>query len=184
MDENEFKMTYYKGAMLAQGGNLIVRADAVVFAPGTIERAVGAEDTVVPYEKIKMVEITGTITESLMVRTQEKAHRFVGSELYKIRDKIDAAIQSAYASRPAAALAQAPAAAPAPPKVMAAPSQAAPKDREGFSGQCSSCFKNLNAAYNYCPFCKTVVKKSCPECFRGLEAAWKFCPNCSQAVQA
>src|SRR5438067_12027363 len=92
---NEYRLTYYVGAMLAHGGVLTLHEDRIIFAPRAFERTMGAEDTVIPYDKIKMVEVNGTITESLMVRTLEKAHRFVGSDPYKIRDRINEAIQRA-----------------------------------------------------------------------------------------
>src|SRR5579885_1361266 len=106
----EYKLTYYVGAMLAHGGVLSILDNRLVFAPRAFERTMGATDTVIPFEQIKMVEVSGTITESLMVRTLEKAHRFVGSDPYKIRDRINEAIQHAAEHHPPAALA-----APVPP---------------------------------------------------------------------
>ena len=182
---NEFKLTYYVGAMLAHGGVLMIKEDRLVFAPRALERTMGATDTVIPFDKIKMVEVTGTITESLVVRTLEKPHRFVGSDPYKIRDRINDALQRAYQYAPAqTAPAQA-----SPPPAAAAPKAAAPAQsaapapvKERVSEKCSACSQPIRAEFHFCPFCKAVIKPSCPKCFRFTESGWKFCAFCSSPL--
>src|SRR2546430_53000 len=89
----EFKVTYYVGIMLAQGGSLFIKDDHILFVPRSIERAMGASDVAVAFDHIKVAEVTGTITESLMVRSQEKTYRFVGSDVHKICDLINLALK-------------------------------------------------------------------------------------------
>lgn len=191
--QNEYKMTYYVGAMLAQGGVLLLKEDRLVFAPGALERAVGSVDTVIPFDKIKMVEVTGTITEFLMVRTLEKAHRFVGSDLYKIKDRIDSALQvaaqqkSASSSRAAdssqmVASTEKDSASQIATAPQVVPSSASVKTK--LPDQCPTCFKLVKADYIFCPFCQTRVKANCAKCNKPIESNWKFCAYCSSAVSS
>ena len=170
----EFKVTYYVGVMLAHGGVLSIKEDRLVFAPGAVERAVGAADTVIPFSAIKNVEVTGTITESLMVKTTEKAHRFVGGEPYKIRDRIHQAIQVSYAVAPAAP------AVPAPTPVSVSVSQPTPPSvLVSSSEKCPSCPQPIKADFNFCPNCKSVLRPVCLKCFKPIQAGWKSCAYCS-----
>lgn len=189
---NNFKMTYYIGAMLAQGGILTIKENSLVFFPGTIEKAVGAQDTIIPFEKIKMVEVTGTITESLMIRTMEKAHRFVGSDLYKIRDIINSMlanyqpqhpvdagsaevqllkIESSATQVPVRANTQTVGTAQTP-KVSASPKK------------CPSCSGQISPEFHFCPFCKAVLSACCPGCHRSVTTGWKFCAFCGSDLTA
>ena len=190
---NEFKLTYYVGAMLAHGGVLTIHEDRLIFAPRAFERTMGASDTVIPFDKIKMVEVSGTITESLMVRTLEKAHRFVGSDPYKIRDRINEAIQRAAEHRAPAPPPPVPAPAPSPeappaapiPSTAAAPAApvpAAPAAKDRLADKCSGCGKPVRAEYHFCPYCKKTLKASCPKCYRFSEAGWKFCAFCGSDI--
>src|SRR3989344_5212489 len=85
----QFSVTYYVGIMLAQGGILKILDDQLLFVPRNIEKAMGASDVEIPFDAIKMVEVSGAITESLIVRTLEKPHRFVGSDLQTIAQVIN-----------------------------------------------------------------------------------------------
>lgn len=184
--ENEFKMTHYIGVMLAQGGVLTIKEDSLIFSPGTLERTMGAEETVMPFDKIKMVEVTGTITESLIVRTQEKSHRFVGGEPYKIRDIINSAVQKFLQHKPAIStnstktLKQSPAPDTATTNI---PVDAIPTPSQTKSGvTCPSCSKPIRDEFNFCPFCQTLLKKSCSKCFKAVEQEWKACAFCNSSL--
>lgn len=185
---NEYKVTYYVGAMLAQGGVLEVKEDRLVFAPRALERAMGAQDVVVPYTAIKMVEVTGTLTESLMVRTSEKAHRFVGGDLYKIRDRINAGLQI-YQHRipvmspdsPLIAATQVP-----PSSTVTAETQAKAEQatmvKPSTDGKCPDCSKDLRNDFNFCPYCQKSIRFVCPGCTKAVEKSWKYCAYCSHAL--
>lgn len=180
---NEFKVTYYVGAMLAQGGVLEVRADGVVFAPRALERAMGAVDVVIPFDKIKMVEVSGTITEFLFIRTYEKAHRFVGSDLYNIRDVIHTALQSYQMKNPANVLTAEPAqnsVSIQAQQTTEAPSTSTPKPEN--SSQCPACSKVIQPEFNFCPFCQKSLKPVCPKCGEPVQSEWKFCASCGTAT--
>lgn len=171
--------------MIAQGGVLSIKEDRLVFAPRALERAVGYADTVIPYDKIKMVEVVGTITESLVVRTVEKAHRFVGGDHYKVRDRINAAID-AYQPTPAQAAAAhaAPQPAPTAPAVQAAPrissgSTISPAQAiKAPASQCKNCSQPVRSEFHFCPNCRAMLHPTCPKCFRTVETAWKYCAIC------
>jgi len=186
---NEFKMTYYVGVMLAHGGVLSIKEDCLVFSPGAFERTLGASDTAIKFDKIKMVEVTGAITESLMVRTLEKSHKFVGSQPDKIRDKINEAIERAYKNgiitHDSAPETTQPVSQAAQPAAQATPKTAAiPQPAAGKSDKCPSCSQTTRPDYHFCPFCKTAAKPSCPKCYRLTEPAWKFCAICGCQLQS
>src|SRR6185295_11858048 len=103
--------------MLDQGGVLQIKDDHLLFAPRALERAMGAADVEIPFGGVKMVEVTGTLTEFLIVRTLEKPHKFVGGDLYKIRDIINSAHQVYLQKSPR------PAAVPAPAPSASAPAE-------------------------------------------------------------
>ena len=180
---NEFKVTYYVGVMLAQGGLLIIKDDCILFAPRALERAMGAQDVTIPFQNVRMAEVTGTITESLQIKTKERVHRFVGSDLYKILDLINAALQEYQRNPP-------PSQAPAAQEPATKTAQAAAEDassRNGAAkpvafGQCPSCFKPSKPHFNFCPFCKSAIKTVCAVCRQALEPGWKFCAACGQAL--
>lgn len=183
METSQYKMTYYVGAMLAHGGLLTIKEDCLVFSPGTLERAMGATDTAIPFTEIKLVEVTGTITESLMVRTQQKSHRFVGSEPYKIRDKISSAIHNAYQQRSSSGAAVSQGQPPASSAAPRAPSvAAAPTEKTEAQGKCSACAKAVRSEFNFCPFCQAVLKASCAKCYKPVEREWKFCAFCKSSL--
>lgn len=170
---NQFSLTHYVGALLAHGGVLSIEADRLIFVPGAVEKALGASNTEIPFNKIKMVEVAGTITESLIVRTAEKAHRFVGGEPHKIRDLIDKAIGAYVSAAPAA---------PAPSAVPAAPSPA-PAASKASAHVCAACGQPSKSEFHYCPFCRAVQKLSCPQCYRTIDNGWKFCAFCGVQFQ-
>ena len=177
----EFNVTYYVGIMLAQGGTLRIMEDHLFFAPRNIETAMGASDVEIPFGQIKMVEVTGTITESLMVRTQEKTHRFVGGDLQKISDQIHGAL-SRFNPKYSSASASAAAAASGTGKEEMTRRVQAASERTGSLSSCSSCFKIVKPDYNFCPACGIAIKKICAKCSRGLEPVWKHCAFCGATV--
>lgn len=170
---SEFKVTYYVGAMLAQGGSLIIKEDQLLFAPRPIERAMGAVDTPIAFAEINMVEVTGTITESLIVRTVKKPHRFVGSDLYKIRDLIHTALQVFHENSPAVK------SAPGPVQTSSASIQVKLKNS---SSQCTSCNQLVQSEFHFCPNCHAVLKPCCGQCHRTVGAGWKYCAFCGSPV--
>lgn len=189
--KKEFNVTYYVGAMLAQGGVLIIRDDSVLFAPRALERTMGAKDEIIHFDHIKMVEVTGTITENLMVRTREKAHRFVGSDLHKISELIDSCLQEHQSRRhvaatvpatvPVAVVSTLQAANESPKIQQEMPSQATLKGSH--FNQCESCFKPIKSDFNFCPHCKSMIRPSCPDCHKGVDPTWKFCAFCSVTLK-
>ncbi len=174
----QFNVTYYVSMVLAYGGTLAVESDRLIFTPGVVERAVGVSNTEIPYGQIKMVEVTGTITESLVVRTAEKAHRFVGSDPYKIKEIIEQSLNTAVPALAPAPLAVASAAAPAQ-KVSPVPSPSAVDlSKKSGAGACPGCKSPVRSDYLFCPQCSTVLKLSCGQCREVVEKDWKFCAFC------
>jgi len=185
--KSEFKVTYYVGTMLAQGGVLIIDNHRLLFVPGIIERKLGADDEEILFENIKMVEVTGVITESLIVRTQKKAHRFVGSDLSNVSNIINNAVNSYQMSNPTSRVRSpvatsshqtAPRAAPSPQTETPTPTT----QKTEFLKQCSSCHKGIRNDFNFCPHCSSVIQPSCSVCHKYVEPSWKFCAFCSQEI--
>ncbi len=176
----QFNVTYYVSMVLAYGGTLSLEADRLVFMPGAVERAVGVSNTEIPHSKIKMVEVTGTITESLVVRTAEKAHRFVGSEPHKIKEMIEQSLESAprapVSAVPPAAAVPAASASSATPAHAASPAETAKKTP--VSSACPGCKAPVRSEFLFCPHCSTVLKLSCGVCRKVVESGWKFCAYC------
>lgn len=182
MEENEFKLTYYIGPMLAQGGTLTIAEDRLTFAPGTLERALGANDTVIPFADILLVDVTGLITESLIIKTQEKIHRFVGGNPHAIKDRINASIQKSGVRKTVAPAVQPSATQTVPTAAPAIPSPAVPKQTQPGAGYCPTCAKQVAADFSFCPFCKTVLAKSCSRCFKKVQSDWKYCGYCGNIL--
>ncbi len=184
----QFNVTYYVSMVLAYGGTLSIESDRLVFTPGAVERAVGVSNTDIPYNKIKMVEVTGTITESLVVRTPEKAHRFVGGEPHKIKELIEQSLENAPRAPAPAAVAATATAAPtarAPGSSAAASSASAPSaspvpsaPKSAVTASCPGCKASVRSDFLFCPHCSTVLKLSCGVCRKVVEPGWKFCPYC------
>lgn len=181
LTEQEFKVTYYVGLMLAQGGSLVIKEDCLLFAPRSIERAMGAVDVTIPYDRIKLAEVTGTITETLVVRTAEKPHKFVGGDLYKIADTINAALEAYQQRRPAGPTVSQPLPA-STNHASAVPVEKKETPPRPASNLCPACQQAVETGFNFCPSCQASLRKSCPACHRPANPGWKFCPACSAAV--
>ena len=177
----QFKMTYYVGVMLAQGGVLSIKPEEIIFAPNSIERAMGATDTVIPYEKIKLVDITGTITESLMIRTLEKAHRFVGGNVNKIKDQVNEAIQSYQSGHPLPVVEMSSSLSQPQPSIPSTPEPlivASSSKTLASSRHCPGCSFDIRPEFHYCPACKKELIPSCLTCHRTLDPSWSYCAFC------
>ncbi len=184
----QFNVTYYVSMVLAYGGTLSIESDRLVFTPGAVERAVGVSNTEIPFNNIKMVEVTGTITESLVVRTPQKAHRFVGGEPHKIMELIEHSLENAPRAPSAAGItplsparasgssAPVAAAASSVDASLAAPVSSASKS--AVSASCPGCKASVRSDFLFCPHCSTVLKLSCGVCRKVVEQGWKFCAYC------
>ena len=177
---SEFKVTYYVGVMLAQGGILKIMDDHLLFVPRNIEKAMGATDVEIPYDQIKMVEVTGTITEFLMVRTAPKAHKFVGGDLQKVCDRITEALNHHKPSHSAGDRSSD--SVPKESRQELEKRIQAQSEKTGSISSCPSCFKVLKTDYNFCPACGTGIRKVCTACRHGMESNWKHCAFCGTAV--
>lgn len=79
-----FRLNYYVGAVLAQGGNMWFDESKIVFSPTSVlDRALGAADVEIPFPKIKGLEFKGDLTKFFHVKTDDKVHRFHGSQAEK-----------------------------------------------------------------------------------------------------
>ena len=174
----EFKVTYYVGALLAQGGALRIMVDHLLFVPRNIEKAMGASDVEIPFDDIKLVDVTGVITVSLMVRTAGKAHRFVGSDLQNVCDLINQALDRHHGQNPRSSAAHFE---PSHPKEDAA-RHVATSEKAGSSAQCPACFKMMKHDYKFCPACGTGIKKLCSACRDSVDVHWKFCAHCGASI--
>lgn len=76
-----FRLNYYVGAVLAQGGNTWFDESKIVFSPSSaIDRAFGASDIEIPFTQIKGVKYNGGIMGSILIKTEDKLHKFQGRQ--------------------------------------------------------------------------------------------------------
>ena len=43
---------------------------------------------------------------------------------------------------------------------------------------CRTCGMEIEIDYNYCPSCKTQIKKACIKCGKMIDVSWRRCPYC------
>lgn len=156
-----FRVNYYVGAMLAQGGNIWVDEAALIFSPtSTLDRAMGAKDVQINFPEIRAMEFKGDLFRSFTVTTAEKTHKFEGSQAKQIWGILDGAVKA----KPG------PAAGPAS-AVKTAGTTSTPL-------VCDHCQKNLEPGFMFCPACSARIKAACPSCHKAPAPQWAACAFC------
>lgn len=49
------------------------------------------------------------------------------------------------------------------------------------AGRCPNCHRPVQDDFQFCPFCRVVLKQLCPACGRLLRLDWPHCPYCGTA---
>lgn len=127
-----FRLNYYVGAMLAQGGQMWYDDSKIVFSPTSmLDRALGATDVEIPFLKIQAVEFKGELMRMFQVKTADKLHRFHGTQAKKAWEGLSRTLQ----------------------EVGMKPIQKIDARRLA----CSQCSGQLESNFSFCPFCGARV---------------------------
>jgi len=173
------KVTYYVGRMYAAGGILLLRQNDLLFSPqSALDRAMGATEVSIPLADITGIEVKGTIIKTLYIQTGSVAHRFVGSELDALKERMELLRKHVAdpAGRPAAVIA---------PPVHEIPAEDLEPATARAHGQCPVCAAAVRATFNFCPFCAArLTQILCAHCHERLEPGWKSCSRCGTPVPA
>lgn len=168
-----FRLNYYVGAILAQGGNVWIENSKIVFSPtSAIERAMGAKDVEIPFPDINEIVFKGDLMRSFNVVTKNKTHKFEGSQAKKVWEILDQLVKPK--SKPAAVVVI-PNPAPAVVPTSAPQRPAAPVSSRH---ACEGCRKELEPCYAFCPYCALPVKTKCSSCRRAVNPQWIACAFC------
>jgi RNA polymerase subunit RPABC4/transcription elongation factor Spt4 len=161
---------------------LSIENENLVFSPSAIDRAVGAKQTVIPLSEIKLVDVVGTLTEFLIVKTLNNIYRFVGRNPHKIREQITHALQNVTLRTTTFTISgsesQSIQTSSLNPSTIGGQSTFL-KSIE-FHGACTVCSQPLRPSYYFCPYCRAVLTLRCPKCKRLIESDWKFCAYCAE----
>jgi hypothetical protein len=173
-----FRVNYYIGPLLAQGGNIWIDDSKVIFSPtSALDRAMGAGDIEIPFQHISDLVFKGDLLRTFNIKTPEKTHKFEGSQAKKVWALLDQSLKatgsrsSAPASIPASSPATTP---PLANTAKSVPTQTIPPVSMG----CDQCAKPLYPGYSFCPFCGTRIKSVCSSCRRAIVLTWSVCAWC------
>ncbi len=159
----KFRVNYYVGALLAQGGNLTLEDSKIVFSPtSALDRAMGAVDVAIPFQQILGMESKGTLSRSVHIKTNEKIHKFEGGQAQKFWDALQRIMSNGAPATDAPVK---------PSDVKAAPPPAA-----GF--QCDRCLQPIQPGYFFCPHCAQRLKSVCVSCHKAVDPTWAACAFC------
>lgn len=149
-----FHVNYFVGALLAQGGNLWLEDSKLVFSPtSAIDRAMGAQNVDIPFQTIRGVDYSGSLSRSFSIKTDDKIHKFEGSQAKKVWELLEKALAQ---------------------KGMAVTSN----HKHNSALICAQCEHSLQAGFSYCPYCGTRLKSVCPACHKSIDPNWIACAFC------
>jgi len=163
-----FRVNYFVGAMLAQGGNLWVEDSKIIFAPtSAIDRAMGAKNVEIPFDKIKTVSYNGSLSRTFHVLTEEKTHKFEGGQVKKFWENLVKLLPNREVVRTNGV---------AP--TVKPPTPATPVPPNGLAFACENCRKELQPYFSFCPNCATRIKSICSSCHKAIHPGWSACAHC------
>jgi hypothetical protein len=127
-----FRINYYVGAVLAQGGNIWIDDSMIVFSPtSAIDRAMGAKDVQISFDRIKALEFKGELMRTFTVSTGDKIHKFEGSQARRVWDVLEKTVPNKNS--------------------LAIKGQSVLK--------CAECRKDVAAHWFFCAFCGTKLPR-------------------------
>ncbi len=172
----KFHVNYFVSGLLAQGGELSIVDEKIVFSPtSAIDRAFGATDVEIPLNKIIGVDYIGALSRAFYVRTSDRVHKFEGGQTKTFWDRLEKVLP-ATAARPLLSGG----ASTAAPKAKVVPAPAAA--HHGLS--CAHCSKALQPGFTHCPHCATPIKSGCVGCHRVVDPQWAACAYCGWKIAA
>ncbi len=150
-----FRVNYFVGALLAQGGNLWLDETQLVFFPtSAIDRAMGAQNVEIPFKNIRAVDYSGALSRSFSIKTDDKIHKFEGGQAKKVWELLDKALSVQTGATNGSALKSKPTLA------------------------CSQCDQPLMPGYSFCPHCGIRLKPVCQSCHKFIDLNWVACAFC------
>jgi RNA polymerase subunit RPABC4/transcription elongation factor Spt4 len=150
-----FRVNYFVGALLAQGGNLWFEDTDLVFSPtSSIDRAMGARDVKIPFQTIREIDYSGPLSRSFNIKTDDKIHKFEGSQAKKVWETLE--------------------------KVLAVKGILILPESKNGGGPlaCSQCEHALQPGFSFCPYCGVRIKSVCSSCHKSVEPNWVACAFC------
>jgi hypothetical protein len=158
-----FRVNYYLGAMLAQGGNLTLEEAVVKFSPtSALDRAMGAKDVEIPYKAIRGMSYSGPLSRSFTIKTEGKVHKFEGAQAKRVWELLAKTLPEKGCVLT--------------PMVEKAPARPPVSVADGLA--CDGCRMALQPGYAFCPSCGTSVKSVCGACKRSIDPRWAACAFC------
>jgi len=168
-EQDKMRINYYVGAVLAQGGEVHLGNNQIIFSPtSALDRALGASDISIDFKDVQGVEYKGELSKTLRVKTGDRVHRFMGSQASKL-----AALLEEDLKRQGFAFSK------------DADERTSSKENVTPSAvvsqvvlKCSRCDKALRSDFVFCPYCQAPVRDICSVCRHAIEADWSACAFC------
>lgn len=149
-----FRINYYVGSVLAQGGNVWIEDSKIVFSPtSSIDRAMGAKDVLIPFSEIQDLDFKGELMRTFLVKTAVRTHKFEGNHAKKIWELLEKSL--------------------AENKTSASPVSSLPRDH-----RCDQCNTPLEPCFSFCPSCAAPIKTKCTSCRHAIMPHWAACAYC------
>jgi len=157
-----YRLNYYVGALLAQGGNLWFEGSKIVFSPtSALDRAMGARNVEIAFQQIREMEYKGELSRTFILKTDDRIHKFEGAQAKKVWEILQKALPNGKET-----------ASEGPDKNVAH----LPKSSPVLA--CDQCSKRLEPGYSFCPHCGNRLKSACTSCHRSVDPAWSACAFC------
>lgn len=170
-----FRVNYYVGALLAQGGNVRLEESKIVFSPtSALDRAMGATDVSILLADIRSIEGSSGLSKAVRIQTQGKTHKFDGSQIVSFWDTLRKKLPSKVSAQTVA---------PVQPVIAAASSTAKSMPSSSVIA-CHHCNTSLQPGFSFCPHCGVRPKSICPSCQRTFNPAWVSCAYCGSKIIA
>lgn len=156
----KIRVNYFVGGGLALGGDLWLEASKLVFSPtGAIDRAMGAKEVEIPFEDIKGLEYTGSLSRSFHVKTDKKVHKFEGAQAKRAWEALEKAL-------------------PNKELITLVTLPTSNGSKNGHALSCDQCKSVLQPGYSFCPNCSSRVKSACNGCHKTVDPVWSACAFC------
>ncbi len=141
----KFRVNYFVGALLAQGGHVSLDDTRIIFSPtSAIDRAMGAKDVEIQIHHIRAVSYSGALSRTFKIKTDERIHKFEGGQTREFWEVLETVLRSK-GMKPIE-----PVGTPTPnPPAAAISTTAFP---------CPQCRQLLQPSFNFCPYCGTPSK--------------------------
>lgn len=168
-EQHKMRINYYVGAILAQGGEVHLENNKIVFSPtSALDRALGASDISIDFKDVQGIEYKGDLSKTLRVKTEDRIHRFMGSQASKLAALLEEDLKRHGITFSTSADENKGSKENATPSAVV--SQIVLK--------CSRCDKSLRSDFAFCPYCQAPVRDICSVCRHATETDWKACAFC------